>query len=328
MHALALALVAVTAGQPSGRPLVLVLDNPSVSQGKGLIESLQIQLANTGVVRSGPRLEPGSLETRVDRARAVGAQQGAKLVVWLERRGAREHVLVVVNPERTSSEVDLFRIRARAGPDVARSLALKVSDVLDRIIRGKTIPDALRVRVHDTPKLKPRYVRWAVGADGRELLSDGVPNRQLGARLTLSRDVVWPTWLLMASATVAADLGVLGEGLAGQLQTRELVGALGVAWLARLGAVGLGPGLEAWLRIVRGHGITEAGNVGSRVVAIPTFALLAHALIDVTQRVQLQFAVGGALAARHRKFAVNRVPLVDLGRWSSELHVGLRVFFP
>lgn len=325
MHALALALVAVTAGQPSGRPLVLVLDNPSVSQGKGLIESLQIQLANTGVVRSGPRLEPGSLESRVDRARELGAAQGAKLVVWLERRSAREHVLVVVNPERTSSEVDLFRIRARAGPDVARSLALKVSDVLDRIIRGKTIPDALRVRVHEPPK--PRYARWAVGVDGREALSDGVPNRQLGVRLTLSRDVVLPSWWLMVSASVAADFGVLGEGLAGQIQTRELVGAVGVAWLARLGAVGLGPGLEARLRIVRGRGITEAGNVGSRVVAIPTFALLAHALIDVTRRVQLQFAVGGVLAARHRKFAVNRVPLVDLGRWSSELHVGLRVLF-
>lgn len=315
---------------PATRPVVLVLVNPRITTGKGFVDSLQIQLSNSGVVRRGPVLSRGSLAVKLERARNLAAQQQAELVVWIERsRVAKDElVLFVVNPRRARSNVELFRIRARFGPDVARTLALKVSDVLDQVIAGTAVPsETVRFSPPPVPPPPPER-RWVGAIDSRGSLSSGDPSAQLALTVALGRRVRWQEVAAGFGAGVTGDLGVERAAIVGEVSTREVMPFLYARVLRELGGFWLSAGIEARLRLIRATGITAVGREGSRVVPVPTGALLVGTEIPLSSSAHLRLNIGAEVATRRRKFAVNGVELVDVGRFRGAVDVGFIVLFP
>jgi len=335
MYGIALAMiVAASSGQtplaPETKPVVLVMTNPQAS-GSGFFDSLRIQLVNSGVVRAGPVLSRGGLADKLKRASNLAAQQQAQLVVWIEPRsggGGSEYVLFVVNPKKGASNVELFRIRARPGPDLDRTLALKVSDVLDQVIAGKAVPSS--VWVMEPPPLyeaPPRH-RWTVVATGHATLGTGEPSAQGALAVGAGRQIDWQRYALNYGGVIAGDFGVSRVAVEGEVSTRELVPGAFASLMRRLGDTSVGLSVGARLRLVQAKGRTMNNNTGDRVVAVPTFAAGMEVRVGLSNHLQLRFVVGGDLATRRRKFAVNDEELVDLGLFRGEVQIGLSMFLP
>jgi hypothetical protein len=129
-----------TARSQASEP-VLVLQERSQAQS-GLIAALRIQLGATPVqVRDWPA--SGRLAERISTASELAQGAGAFAVVWTEPPtqlpdGAREVVLYIVGRRQGRAVLDVVRVPGGHGPDLDRTLALKVGEVLDELRQGST----------------------------------------------------------------------------------------------------------------------------------------------------------------------------------------------
>jgi len=323
---------------------VLVLSPETEPPPPRFVQELGIHLADTAEVLPGPAVSGVTLPAKVDSAvRAVDAGD-ATLAVWVERGGKTkggelEFVLYIVGRREGRLLVEVFRVPAKEGPDLDRTLALKVGEVLDRALRKETQTTAangwLAPEIPETPEPLPatpepvRQRRWLAELDGRWGGGGDAPASQSGA--ALAGGVRWRRDQLALEVLLAVGFdGGLEEleDLDGTVTTDEVTAAACARLLAKVGPVWAGGGLSAGARFVDAEGTTPRGTTGSDWIAVPTVTAAADVRFPIGRSLEVRGAAGMEWSPDRVTLTVNQQPVVDLGRVRAVAEVALVFSIP
>ncbi len=318
--ALAVLPTAAASTQPTKPTHVVVLSSATVRDTSGFVTALRIQLGRRAAIEAGPLVRGNGARSRLAFAVATARARGASVAVWLERRSGElaeqyEYVLHVIVRRNGGVQTRHFAMRAPAGPDADRALALKVSDALDQTttsLRSATTDHGSAHNARLVPPPRDAARPW-LELGGTLASGDGARAGQLGlnAAVGLSRVERFDVSVYVMGSV---DGGVTATAEAGEVSTRELGGDVGVRLLRRTGTLAIGGDLRLGSRFIRARGTTALGSRGTVWVAVPRAVGALDGRVRVTPHIELRTAIGVELATRRRRFAVNDVMLLDVGR--------------
>jgi hypothetical protein len=138
-----ISLLAVSSVAAQGPERVVLLEEPGQPSRTELIQALRIQLSGVAAldVRQMPA-ESSGLSERIHAASQLAEAPDALVVVWAEptmelEDGSREAVLYVVGRTQGRALVEVVRVQGGDSPDVDRSVALKVRDLVYEVQRNR-----------------------------------------------------------------------------------------------------------------------------------------------------------------------------------------------
>ena len=116
---------------------VLLLDSEAAAR-PGLLAALRIQLTGAAAVEVRHELPPGDSAARIAYATELSRRENALLVVWAEGPtplpyGGQEAVLYAAGRREGRALLEVVRVPGQRGPDMDRTLALKVSEVVSEL---------------------------------------------------------------------------------------------------------------------------------------------------------------------------------------------------
>ncbi len=308
---------------------VLFLTSESTPEPERFVELLGIQLSRIATVEVGPAIIDGHLSEKVEMAVDEVDAREATVAVWIERgdkrKGKRiEFVLHIVGRRQGRLMVEVFRLPAREGPDLDRTLALKVGEVLDKMLvplepePSVTWVDPTATErlppVEPKPKLEPPGLRFLaeVGVRG----SAGLDAPEAAAGVYLAVGVRRPVADFIGEVYVSGgiDSGANTVVPEGTVDTDEIVAAVGARLLSPIGRLHLGAQLEVGLRFITADGVTPRGREGSESVLLPVVLGSLEARWLLRSSFVLRAAAGVEYSPDRLSLTVNSEPVVDLGR--------------
>lgn len=326
---------------------VLVLQSDVQSPRSGLLQALRIQQVRFRVmeyqpVHAGPPLpaqEPSPAFALLDKHPAL-------LVVWTERKGAA--LLLHIAGRRDGAPfIDQMHFEAGDEPAMDRAFALKIRDVLDELVIARlslSLPDAGPPPRRGVEQRAPRVLArqappdaaWVIELGGRGM--DGQGNGGHGAvvlsgsrqaRLqpgTAERFAELYTELTLAPATTirSPDGDMSTSAVEGMLGVRALTAAVRQAPERWLGGIHLGAGAG----LVRAQGTTPQGASGTARRLVPMLAAGVEGRLGISPRLAVRAAIGAAMSLRRQRFALNDMPIVDLGRYRVQGQLSLLLSLP
>lgn len=321
---------AETAAAP--RPIVLLLHEPAEPR-PGLLASLQIQLGDVAEVRASPELTQGSVGDRIAAAAERSKQDRVLLVVWSDaplqnQDGSQEAVLYAVGRREGRALLEVVRVAGGEGPEMERSLAIKVREVATELIRAEAEapgPNALGTQ-RAAEVSEPDEPRWG-GRLGLFALAGPQPGSALGQwGGLLHAGPGWQSgrWRVSGLLGVAwfPTLTAHGGGAA-YVELEELAPRLIFAVQHRVDGFWLGAHAGACVSFVDATGHTAQGHRASTDVRLGSW------LLGLGAELQLTAALAAALRAElqtrfvHQRFAVNGQTITDLGSVRPLVHAGL-----
>jgi hypothetical protein len=310
---------------------VVLLEDPAQPPRPGLSQALRIQLLEVAAVEVRQWPETPGVSGRVQLASQVAAEPGTLVVVWAEPtvelpNGSSEAVLYVVGRAQGQgrAQVEIVRVSGEGGPDMDRSLAIKVGEVVHEVRTQRAQAASLEpppapppVAAPPPAPTKPAPARaWgltaALGAvagplSGSELgqwgvrAGAGAAYRSGGARFAGLAEISWLPPLRITSGDSQVQLDELGPGLLARAQLRE-----GRVWLGLRAGAGL-----SWIE-AEGQSLLARGTPESLLVA--TWLLGFDTEIEILGGVGLLAALELQGREPRRRFTVERERVVDLGR--------------
>jgi len=311
-----------------------------------LIEALRFQLRETTEVEVSPELlATGSAAARIRRASETMTSAQARFAVWLEATedsdDARGFLLYVVGGRSGRAVVEVVRLPAATdGPDIDRTLALKVSEIVESALNaddlafGAALNPAPPTAKHRSTAPPPIGESPATKGQRAELMIGGVlvsaagnSNGQLGVRLGLG--YVAQTGALELELCAAGQLLTpqRSPSASGYVRTTEQATAVGFG-LRNRGAIQLGATLEGGLRWLHAEGFSGREMTGTESLLVPTLRLGPELRAALWQRGWLAFGAGGEWMPVERKFAVGGAPVADWGRVRAAAVVSFIVSMP
>lgn len=302
---------------------VLLLEAPGQA-GLGLASALAVQLIGVAELERQVLPDAATVPARVRAARELGQERHALLVVWAEgpvelADGSQEAVLYAVGQREGRALLEVVRVAGGRGPDMDRTLALKVREMVDELHRNRAqTPSEAMLQPEPTPPSprgpRPQFgAELALGALGSPAL--GAAPARLGTAVALG-----PALLLRALAlrlSARAELAWFPpntvERGGAHVRFDELVPGLALRGQLRQGPLWLGARAGFALALTAATGVSAAGAKG--VAHEQTALWLAGLELELPLAAGLGLLLGVELQARflHRRFAVNGTELVDLG---------------
>jgi hypothetical protein len=299
---------------------VVLLEDPALPPRPVLGQALRIQLfdrARVDVVQ-GPAAS--GLSERVAAASALA--QDALVVVWAEPTvtlgdGSREAVLYVVGHKQGRALVEIVRVQGGDSPDVDRSLALKVREVVDEVRKNRErgAETGLLLEPLQEPPLPlvPPGGGWGatVGVGGAvgplsgfgqfgAQLYGGPAYAEARMRLTALLALTWYPELESSQGAATVRLREVGPGLLARAQVRA-----DRAWL------GLRAGLT--LSFVDAEATSALGRGGDDVRFVSWLSGV-DVELPITRAVALSVALDLQTRFHRQRFAVSGREVVDFGR--------------
>jgi hypothetical protein len=310
----------------NARPEVVVLGTAEEPIRPARVDLVSIELARTAEVKPGWKLESTSLAARIDEASREIVRRKIDWVTWVELgprspEGVATMVIVVVGRRGAQAEVEVRRLETREADDFDRAVALKVADMLETILRRDSTPDTAPSTKAPPARAPAPEPADADDAHAGALLEVGVRGATpagtagpqfLGA-LAVGGGVEWKRFALELVANVRSGSGFGAETERGTVSTREIaVGGEGrVLWKSE--PLRLGAFAEVGARLVEGEGVTRDGTDTTAWRSIPVLAAGAEARVDATEWFGVRLALGVEGMLRRQRFAIDDVPLVDVG---------------
>jgi hypothetical protein len=303
-----------------GKPGVVVTAAGADVARHGLVEALRIQLAEQAYISEAPALEGTTLADRTDRAAALLDANAAKLVVWVEREPDSTppaYLLHIVGGRDGRVLVLVTRVDASDDLALDRALSLKVAEVFDAVMLDRpAVATARQLVAPPEPPKKPEpstgvgfvgdISGWAATGSGTAPPQAGIAF-SAGARLRTGAFV----GELAALGRIVSELDAEDEN--GSVEATE--GGFGAA--LRLGGtasiVTLGGEIDVGGRVIDATGHTPGGRIGSDFTVVPFVAALPQATFAITSFLGIRVGVGVEVALRRHRFAVNEIPVLDLG---------------
>lgn len=128
-------------------------------------------------------------------------------------------------------------------------------------------------------------------------------------------------------ATARLVAGITQSDGRGQITIGEQSGAVGIRVLGP-GRLRLGGAAELGARWLHAEGTTAQGTMGARSAVVPTVSLGPELRLDLRPGVELRTAIAAEVALWRQRFALNDVPVLDLGRFRALGSVSFLVVFP
>lgn len=351
-------------GAHAAEPRVLVLESSRVATS--LLAAFQIQLSGIAAPERLVVRPVANTAESIERAAQLVHEHGALAAVWVDKsQGGGPAVVYVVGERQGRALIEVVRVPGGRGPDLDRTIALKVREFVAAIQRGqaaKAEAAQLLQAEEQQPTARPlqaeegrRSVGLPPAAQPVAALPNDQPEDAIGAT---------PNWTAVAFAGVRLgsqpELGLgrwgFGLGAGPVLQLREIRLAVLLAfdafpsveveqrrdrvrfweWAAgtvvrgqvRADAIWFGARLGPQLVGLNARGTTRDNNQGSD--AAPTsWALLVGLDLEVplTRRLSIMAALHLQALATRLHLAVNDHDVVDLGRVRARIGADLAARF-
>jgi hypothetical protein len=309
---------------------VVLLEDSAQPPRPGLSHALRIQLLDVAAVDVRQWPETSGFSERIQVANGVAAEPGALVVVWAEPTvelpdGSREAVLYVVGREQGRALMEIVRVPGGSGPDVDRSLAIKVGEVVHEV-RTNRERAAREMMLEPAPApasalppphaaAEPAEAGWgltaALGAvagplGGSEFgqwgmrAGAGAAYRSGDVRISGLAELSWFPRLRIARGSSQVRFDELGPGLLARAQLRE-----GSVWLGLRTGAGL-----SWIDA----DAQSASSDGEASELVATWLVGFDAEIEIVGGLGLAAAIELQGREPRRRFAVEGEHVVDLGR--------------
>jgi len=303
---------------------VLLFDTQNYPSRDGLYAALRIQLADVAHVTRFGTLTDIAITDRVATASASVKNEKAMLAVWVEgpnklSDGSSELVLYLVGERSGRAVVELLRLPAGKGPDVDRSLALKVREVVDTLI----LPESHHGHLLNRPEKEPSQDRgpfepgpslgWVYGAGVFAATQSGTRFGLWGAALDGG---VWSSlsgFRIAGEVTLHLHGQIEIENEYGRVFIDETTPGIGVRGLVDYLPFAFGTLLGFQLRIVEATGVTLSGSEGDEQSVMPCFIAALDAQLDFDTVLALRIDIGLQFALRPKLYTINNRELAELG---------------
>ena len=337
LSVLACALLVTTAAD--ARPRLLVLQAEEQPPRPSLVEALRFQLRDATDVEASPApFALGPPAVRIGRAAEVAGAAQARFAVWLESvpelQGVPGFLLYVVGGSSGRAVVEVVRMpAANDGPDVDRSLALKVSEIVDSALgadealsgaalRAAPLPAVLDAPAKRAPAARSNEAALGVLLGGVLSSPAGSANGQVGGRL----GVVYSAPV----SELELELGVSGRLLSpltmrnaeGRVKVSEEAASIELCVRSR-GKVQLGAELEASLHWLHADGFWQGAETGSADLIVPALRLGPELRFRLGEQTKLALGAGGSWTPVRERFSLGRAPVADLGRFRADALISL-----
>jgi hypothetical protein len=319
------------------RVAVLLLER-SVSEGR-LRDALRIQLPREVELETAPLAPTASVADRIRQGRDQLAHRRGLLALWIEQDtvvgSEREITVYFVGRRGDRALVEVVRVRAGAGEQLERAVALKALEVLEALRQrpdeGVIAPFAgsTVAPVRETRTQPPGYrLSFVAELGGAGATPAGSAPGQLAGQVGAGASLRAPGWRIEAlgNARVPAPFEV--SEAAGELRATELDLWLSVRALWESERFALGGFGSVGGRMVSVEGSTAAGSRGSSDRIVPVLALGPEVRLVFVPWLALRGAAGPEIALRRQSFTLNREPVVDLGRGRGVLEIGVIATLP
>jgi hypothetical protein len=330
----ALVLARVASAQPEPVALLLVTEEGPRPELAG---ALRIQLTGLTALREVPEPAPGAtLPERIRAAAALGERERALAVLWTEgpiehADGSRESIVYVVGRSQGRALVEVVRAPGGPDPDLDRTLALKVRELLEALLAARTqspepgllepVPEVGEPAAGAAKEPSAVQARLEVGA---------VAGAQAGSTLGQWGGAVagGPSLIgqhLRASALVElAFYPALGLQRSGsRVRLQALAPALALRADVRAGPLWLGPRLSAALSFVSAQGRDTAAAEGERDVSLLVLATGAGIELPLPPSFACFGALELELRPQRQRFTVRGREVADLGHVRPVVRLGL-----
>jgi hypothetical protein len=337
---------------------VLVLESQAPSSG--LVSALQIQLSGLAAPERLAVPAAVSAAESIERGSRLVRERGALAAVWVERTHAPGPVVLYVVGEREGRAlVEVIRVPGDRGPELDRTIALKVREFVGAMQRGQAArPEAAQL-LQPPPAPGPQPSAALLAEPELEAPPEAARNGEDAAAPAPST----PTWTTLAA--VGARLGSqpevgLGRWGLGVLAgpALELNGLRFAALLAfdvfpsveverdgnlvrywewafgavlhaqaQVGTLWLGARAGTQLVGLDAYGLTSGAREGNSEETAWTLLTGIDAEIPLTLHVSLAASLQLQALAKRLYLDVNRVSLVDLGRVRARIGLDLLARF-
>jgi hypothetical protein len=307
---------------------VVLLEEPGRPE-PGLTSALRIQL--TGVAELDVRQAPETpgVSARVQAASELAQEDDVLVVTWAEPAvtlgdGSREAVLYVVGHKQGRALLEVVRVPGGDGPEVERSLALKLREVVDEVRHNRQQAEAASgdLMLEPAPSRSARgwgatvAVSGAVGPlPGSELgqwgvrMSAGPALRDGSLRLLAMLQLAVFPQLEIARDARRVQLYELGPGLLLRAQLRQRLVWLGLR---------IGPELS-W---VQAEGQSARGR-GETTEIVPSLIAGLDVELPLADGVSVGAAVDLEARFKRQRFTIDGARVADLGRLRPVASIGL-----
>lgn len=295
----------------------------------GLEPSLRIQLRGEAEVETQRVDWSAQLPARIEAAGQLANQTGADWVVWAEppvdpeRDAPRDYALIYLVGRRDGRAlVEVVRVPGNSGPDVDRSLALKVHELISQAdgaayaLGNAPVPDpALAKAAAQKPKpARERRVQLWLEA-GVQTISEGNAGLAADVLVALGPSFAAPRFVLAVPLELSLGLPRSVERSAGEVRWTELGVAAWVRLLARVGSkVLLGGGVGGKLDFSSSDGIAPSGRRGSARDMLPALLVSLDAELLITSQIGARFLLGLAQRTSRQRLLVEGTEIADTGR--------------
>lgn len=324
LAAVACALLAGAApslAQPVAPARVVLLEDPADPPRESLVQALRIQLSGLSSLES-TTLEPGASPRA--QAERLAREPSTLAVLWLpsgaSERAAREasalHALGLSDP---GLREELVRVPGGPRPDVERSLALKVRELVDALRRSRAVvvlaavPTAGQAAATEpgpppasAPALGPalslgvRVTPLSERAQWGGLLAGGVAWWSDALRLVGALELAWFPELELARGSSRARVSELAPGLSCRVELQR-----GALWLGAHG------GLSLSLVHAEGSDGREHGDASVQLISVLGGL---HGELAIAEGFALYAGLDLQARPRRQRFTVDGTQLVDFGR--------------
>lgn len=314
---------AVVASGPQARalgdvPPVVILDSPGIGPFDEFVAVLRVQVRGSAGVRIGPPVVKGDLGERVGEAAAIMTRQRPLLVVWIEQAGESTYVVYAVGSKEDRALVEVVRVPATGSQDVARVMAIKVSNLVDIVLmrRAPESRDVAAAFAPPPPRAAEPTTRTGVSleAGGVGALGAGDVSGQAGLGLGAAVEVHTRDWVLAGFAAARWLSTIEAEAEVGTMDIRELDGGLGVRAGRRIARAVVAGDLEVAARVLHAGATAADGREESATRAVPVTRAALAAEFALTERLGIRATAGIEVALLHQRFLLLDEPIANLGR--------------
>jgi hypothetical protein len=304
-------------------PKVLFAEDSAGPPRTELLLALRIQLTGVAEIEGRSLALPSSTSARIDAASALASAENALAVVWTEgpvqtADGSQEAILYVVGQSHGRALLEVVRVPGNSGPDMDRTLALKVREIIDTLRRAQSSTpraDALVPNLSPAGANEPAARFTAAAALGvLGAAQSGTPLGQWGATLAAGPRLYGRALRLS---------GMLGLVLLPRSEVRKADARVGLVEItpslyahgqAKVGWLWLGARAGFALAFVTADGSNARGARGVASEELPSMLLGLDAELPLGSDLGLCLGVQLETRLRRQRFAVDERQIADLGR--------------
>ncbi len=338
---------------PGQSPSVVVVSMERTPATSAFVENLRIQLTGVARVTSGDKPTSGDGAAKIAQVQAFLESTGALVAVWQERLTEPQGVVMVALAltREASDPIEVARVPVGRGIDEERVLALKVGELLHRVLSGArseqelaralaaSAPRAETLRAPSDSSGPPSAASRPVARNTHRFRafselggflhvhSTALPAPP-GAKFALGAAYERPRFRAELEAGVRAYGALDAAGSAGQVKIREHDGTLGLRLLLVREVLRLGLSTELSVNLLRASGQTPDGRRGSLTITDYSVAFGPEARARLLPILELRALFQGQVRLTDERFALEDAPVAELSGLRSTAEVSLVFLTP